>query len=49
MKGGYSINKGPLNDNQGKAVVPAGKAYVETAIELASMNYLVEGVVGSTS
>jgi len=49
MKGGYSVIKGPLNDNKGKAVVPAGKAYVETAIELESMNYLVEGVAGSTS
>jgi simple sugar transport system substrate-binding protein len=49
MKGGYSVIKGPLNDNKGKVVVPAGKAYVETAIELESMNYLVEGVAGSTS
>jgi simple sugar transport system substrate-binding protein len=30
-------------------VVAAGTAYPETAIELESMNYLVEGVVGSTS
>jgi simple sugar transport system substrate-binding protein len=49
MKGGYSVIKGPLNDNKGKTIVAAGKAYVETAIELESMNYLVEGVVGSTS
>jgi len=49
MKGGYSVIKGPLNDNKGKTVVSSGKAYVETAIELESMNYLVEGVVGSTS
>jgi simple sugar transport system substrate-binding protein len=47
MKGGFSVIKGPLNDNKGKQVVPAGKAYVETAIELESMNYLVEGVIGS--
>ncbi len=49
MKGGYSVIKGPLKDNAGNAVVPAGTAYVETAIELESMNYLVEGVLGSTS
>lgn len=49
MAGGYSVIKGPLNDNQGNLVVPAGTAYVETAIELESMNYLVEGVLGSTS
>ena len=49
MKGGFEIIKGPLKDNKGNAVVPAGKAYPETALELESLNYLVEGVVGSTS
>ncbi len=49
MKGGYSVIKGPLKDNAGNEVVPAGTAYVETAIELEGMNYLVEGVLGSTS
>lgn len=49
MKGGYSIIKGPLKDNQGKEVVASGTAFPETAIELESMDYLVEGVVGSTS
>ena len=49
MKGGFSIIKGPLKDNKGKMAVASGSAYVETAIELESMNYLVEGVVGSTS
>jgi simple sugar transport system substrate-binding protein len=49
MKGGYSVFKGPLKDNKGNVVVPAGKAYVETAIELESTNYLVEGVNGSIS
>jgi simple sugar transport system substrate-binding protein len=47
LKGGYSVIKGPLKDNKGKEIVPAGTAYVETAIELESMNYLVEGVNGS--
>jgi basic membrane protein A len=47
MKGGYSVFKGPLKDNKGNMVVPAGTALPETAIQLESCNYLVEGVVGS--
>ncbi len=49
LKGGYSVFKGPLKDNKGNEVIPAGKAYPETAIELESQNYLVEGVNGSIS
>ena len=49
MKGGYAVIKGPLKNNKGEEVVASGKAYPETAIELESMDYLVEGVVGSTS
>lgn len=49
MKGGYSVFKGSLKDNKGKEVIASGKSYVETAIELESMDYLVEGVLGSTS
>jgi len=47
VKGGYSVFKGPLKDNKGTVVVPAGTALPETAIQLESCNYLVEGVVGS--
>jgi basic membrane protein A len=47
MKGGFSVFKGPLKDNKGTVVVPAGKALPETAIELESCNYLVEGINGS--
>ncbi|NEU14294.1 BMP family ABC transporter substrate-binding protein [Methylobacterium sp. BTF04] len=47
MKGGFAIIKGPLSDNTGKQIAPAGKAYAENAIELESTNYLVEGVRGS--
>ncbi len=47
LKGGYSVFKGPLKDNKGNVVIPAGKAYPETAVELESMNYLVEGVNGA--
>jgi basic membrane protein A and related proteins len=49
MKGGYAVFKGPMKDNQGKEIIAAGKSYEETAIELESMNYLVEGVIGATS
>lgn len=49
LAGGYSVIRGPLNDNAGNEVVAAGLAYEETAIELESMDYLVEGVLGSTS
>jgi len=47
LKGGYSVFKGPMKDNKGNMVIPAGKAYPETAVELESMNYLVEGVNGA--
>jgi basic membrane protein A and related proteins len=47
MKGGFSVFKGPLKDNKGNVVVADGKALPETAIELESCNYLVEGINGS--
>jgi basic membrane protein A len=49
MKGGFAVVKGPLKDNKGNVVATEGQAFVETAIELESMNYLVDGVLGSTS
>jgi basic membrane protein A len=49
MKGGFAVVKGPLKDNKGNVVATEGQAFIETAIELESMNYLVEGVLGSTS
>jgi simple sugar transport system substrate-binding protein len=49
MKGGFSVFKGPMKDNQGKEIIAIGKTYQETAIELESMSYLVEGVIGATS
>ncbi len=49
MKGGYAVFKGPLKDNKGNQVIPAGTAYPETAIQLESMNYLVQGVNGAVS
>ncbi|MGK6311441.1 BMP family ABC transporter substrate-binding protein [Neorhizobium sp. DT-125] len=49
MAGKFSAFKGPLKDNKGNVVIAADKAYAEDAIDLESMAYLVEGVVGSTS
>ncbi|HEY6510708.1 MAG TPA: BMP family ABC transporter substrate-binding protein, partial [Burkholderiaceae bacterium] len=46
LKGSFDIFKGELKDNTGKVVIPAGKAFKQTDVELESMNYLVEGVVG---
>jgi simple sugar transport system substrate-binding protein len=40
------IYKGPLKDNTGKVVIPAGVERKQTDIELEKMNYLVEGVIG---
>jgi simple sugar transport system substrate-binding protein len=50
MKGGkFSVFKGAMKDNKGNQVIASGMAFAEDAIELESMNYLVEGVLGSTS
>jgi basic membrane protein A len=49
-KGTFDIFKGGsagLKDNTGKVVIPAGKAFRQTDLDLEGMNYLVEGVVGS--
>ena len=46
LKGDFSIFAGELKDNTGKVVIPKGAAFKQTAIELESMNYLVEGVIG---
>lgn len=43
-----SIYKGPLKDNTGKEVIPAGKAFKQKDPELEKMDWLVEGVLGST-
>lgn len=43
------IFKGPLKDNKGKELLPEGKQQGQRDIELEKMDYLVEGVEGSTS
>lgn len=49
MKGGFAALEGPLNDNEGNVILSAGQRLEETDVALESMDYLVEGVVGSTS
>jgi basic membrane protein A and related proteins len=48
MAGTMVIYKGPLKDNTGKVVIPAGSEEKQTDIALEKMDYLVEGVVGKT-
>jgi basic membrane protein A len=48
MAGTMVIYKGPLMDNTGKVVIPAGTEQKQTDIALEKMDYLVEGVVGKT-
>ncbi len=47
MAGTFDIFVGPLKDNKGKEVIPAGKALKQTDVTLEGMNYLVAGVIGS--
>lgn len=49
LAGGFAVIKGPLNDNQGNVIATAGQAFEETDVVLESMDYLVDGVIGSTS
>ena len=47
VAGSFDIFAGEMKDNTGKVVIPKGKAYKQTDVELEGMNYLVDGVVGS--
>lgn len=47
MTGDFVVYQGPIKDNTGKEVIPKGKSYGQTDIWLESMDWLVEGVVGS--
>jgi simple sugar transport system substrate-binding protein len=46
--GSMVVYKGPIKDNTGKVVIPEGKSYSQTDIWLESMDWMVEGVIGST-
>jgi simple sugar transport system substrate-binding protein len=47
IAGSFDIFAGELKDNGGKVVIPKGKVFKQTDVELEGMNYLVEGVIGS--
>ena len=49
MQGGFAVIRGPLKDNRGNVVAVDGQSFAETDVALESMDYLVEGVIGSTS
>ncbi len=49
MAGSFVIYKGPIRSNTGTMLIPAGTEHRQTDITLESMNWLVEGVLGSTS
>ncbi len=46
--GSFVIYKGPIKDNTGKTVIAAGKSYGQRDVWLESMDWLAEGVIGST-
>lgn len=48
MDGSMVIYKGPIKDNTGKVVIPAGTEEKQQDINLEKMDYLVEGVIGKT-
>jgi basic membrane protein A and related proteins len=47
MKNEAPIFVGPIKDNTGRLVIPAGTTYGPCAPELFRTNYLIEGVIGS--
>jgi simple sugar transport system substrate-binding protein len=49
LLGGFAVIKGPMTDNQGNVIAAEGQSFLETDVALESMNYLVDGVIGSTS
>ncbi len=48
LNGSLEIYRGPMRDNRGKTVIPAGKTLRIVDVELDKMDWLVEGVEGST-
>lgn len=49
MADDYTIFKGPLHANSGQTVIPTGVSLAQTDLSLEQMDWLVEGVLGSTS
>lgn len=49
MQGGFAALRGPLNDNRGNQILAEGETVQEDDIAVEKMDYLIEGVIGSTS
>ena len=49
MAGGFAAIRGPLESNDGRVVAGEGQSFVESDVALESMDYLVDGVLGSAS
>jgi simple sugar transport system substrate-binding protein len=49
LSAGFAIFKGPLKDNRGRVAIPRGGEQLQTDPKLEGMDYLVEGVLGSTA
>lgn len=48
MDGSMVVYAGPIKSNTGLEVIPAGTSHAQTDVWLESMDWLVEGVIGST-
>jgi simple sugar transport system substrate-binding protein len=48
MAGAFVIFKGPLESNTGMTVIPSGIELPQTDLRLEAMDWLVQGVIGST-
>ncbi len=46
--GSFVLFKGPLQSNTGATIIPAGEQRIQTDLSLERMDWLVEGVIGST-
>jgi simple sugar transport system substrate-binding protein len=49
MAGDFPIFAGPIRTNAGKEIIAAGQSYGQTDMWLEGMDWLTEGVIGSTS
>jgi simple sugar transport system substrate-binding protein len=45
----FAIFEGPLKDNRGRVAIPSGAQHLQTDPKLESMDYLVDGVLGSVA
>ena len=48
MDGNMVVYQGPIKDNSGREIISAGSQYEQQDIQLESMDWLVEGVIGTT-